>query len=215
MKKSDSRREFDDACGIAHALELIGERWGLLVMRELMFGPRRFSDLKAALPGITPSVLTQRLSEFEDRGLVRKVRLPPPASVQAYEATDWGLEVKGMLESLGKWAVRSPRHDPTKPINAVSAMMSLSPMLDPEKAKGFRARVGFRLDDQTFVATIEDGQLDVRRGDPTGSDVTLSGAPADLVAAAYLGVKTPISIEGDAAVAARFFQIFTMPPKAF
>jgi DNA-binding HxlR family transcriptional regulator len=113
MKKANAKREFDDACGIAHALELVGERWGLLVLRELMLGPRRFSDLKADLPGITPSVLTQRLVEFEDRGLIRKSRLPPPAPVQVYEATEWGLEVEAVLQKFGMWALRSPRHDPT------------------------------------------------------------------------------------------------------
>src|SRR5690349_11609571 len=128
MKKRASTREFDDACGIAHALELIGERWALLVLRELMFGARRFSELKADLPGITPSVLSQRLAELEERGIVKKSRLPPPASVQVYEATPWGREAEIALRTLGSWAVRSPRHDPTKPVNAVSVMLSLKDM---------------------------------------------------------------------------------------
>src|SRR3954463_10923732 len=91
-RQSEEKRRYDDACGLAHALELIGERWAMLVLRELAYGPRRFSELKADLPGISANVLTQRLGELEERGLVRKVRLPPPASVQVYEATEWGLE---------------------------------------------------------------------------------------------------------------------------
>src|SRR4051794_502444 len=90
--KTERKRLYDDACGLAHALELIGERWAMLVLRELAYGPRRFSELKADLPGISANVLSQRLTELEQRGLVRRIRLPPPASVQVYETTEWGLE---------------------------------------------------------------------------------------------------------------------------
>ena len=83
----EDKRRFDDACGLAHAMELLGERWAMLVLRELAYGPRRFSDLKADLQGISANVLTQRLTELEARGLVRKTKLPPPAAVQVYEAT--------------------------------------------------------------------------------------------------------------------------------
>ena len=91
MRRGEPRRGYDDACGTAHALELIGERWALLVLRELLLGPRRFSGLRADLPAISANVLTQRLTELESRGLVRRRKLPPPASVQVYEATEWGL----------------------------------------------------------------------------------------------------------------------------
>src|SRR3954447_13697408 len=91
-RQSEEKRRYDDACGLAHALELVGERWAMLVLRELAYGPRRFSELKADLQGISANVLSQRLSELEARGLVRKAKLPPPASVQVYEATEWGLE---------------------------------------------------------------------------------------------------------------------------
>src|SRR3954454_9454817 len=96
-RKNEEKRRYDDACGLAHALELIGERWAMLVLRELAYGPRRFSDLKADLSGISANVLTQRLAELEARGLVRKYRLPPPASVQVYEATEWGLEAAPVI----------------------------------------------------------------------------------------------------------------------
>src|ERR671939_1998767 len=100
-RKSKEKRRFDDACGLAHALELLGERWAMLVLRELAYGPRRFSELKADLQGISANVLTQRLTELEARGLVRKVKLPPPASVQVYQATEWGLEAMPVIGSLG------------------------------------------------------------------------------------------------------------------
>src|SRR5690349_21880626 len=100
----DDKRRYEDACGLAHALDLLGERWAMLVLRELAYGPRRFSELKTDLPGISANVLAQRLGELESRGLVRRVRLAPPASVQVYEATNWGLEVIPVIASLGRWA---------------------------------------------------------------------------------------------------------------
>ena len=120
MRRSEPRRGYDDACGTAHALELIGERWALLVLRELLLGPRRFSDLRADLPAISANVLTERLKELESRGLVRRRKLPPPASVQVYEATEWGLEAAPLIREMGRWAARSPAHDPTLPLSGVS-----------------------------------------------------------------------------------------------
>src|SRR3954468_3789762 len=144
-RKGEEKRRYDDACGLAHAMELLGERWAMLVIRELAYGPRRFSGLKADLQGISANVLSQRLTELEARGLVRKTRLPPPASVQVYEATEWGLEVVPGIGSLGKWAARSPCHDPTLPMSHVSLMMSLQTLLSPALADHLRARIGFRL----------------------------------------------------------------------
>src|SRR6478752_4972203 len=141
-RKRDGRR-YDDACGLAHALDLLGERWAMLVLRELAYGPRRFSGLKADLPGISANVLTQRLTDLEARGLVRKKRLPPPASVQVYQATEWGLEAVPVIASLGRWAARSPQHDPTLPMSHVSLLMSLQTLISAERAEGVKARVCF------------------------------------------------------------------------
>src|SRR4051812_4746311 len=143
----------------------------MLVLREMMYGPRRFSELKADLPGISANVLTQRLTELERRGLVRKVRLPPPASVQVYEATRWGLEAAPVIGQMGKWAARSPLHDPTLPISHVSVMMSLQTMLDPALAGALSARLGFRLGEATYVATLDRGRLEVERAEIAGCDV--------------------------------------------
>src|SRR5215212_817109 len=143
-RKSEEKRRYDDACGLAHALELVGERWAMLVLRELAYGPRRFSELKADLQGISANVLSQRLTELESRGLVRKSRLPPPASVQVYEATQWGLEAVPLIANLGRWAARSPLHDATLPMSHVSLIMSLQTLISPERARGFESRVGFR-----------------------------------------------------------------------
>src|SRR5881628_1931481 len=155
-RQEQEKRRYDDACGLAHALELLGERWAMLVLRELAYGPRRFSELKADLQGISANVLTQRLTELEARGLVRKIRLPPPASVQVYEATEWGLEAVPMIASLGRWAARSPCHDPTLPMSHVSVIMSLQTLLSPALADGLDARIGFRLGDADYVVHVHD-----------------------------------------------------------
>ena len=129
-----SRRRYDDACGTAHALDLIGERWALLVMRELMLGPKRFGDIRADLPGISANTLTQRLEGLEASGLVVRRRLPPPASAQVYELTQWGYEAEPIVQSLGRWATRSPGHDPTLPLSGTSLMLSFRTMFDAERA---------------------------------------------------------------------------------
>jgi DNA-binding HxlR family transcriptional regulator len=211
----EQKRWYDDACGLAHALELIGERWAMLVLRELAYGPRRFSELKADLPGISANVLTQRLTELERRGIVRKTKLPPPASVQVYEATSWGLEAAPVIARLGRWAARSPLHDPTLPISHVAIMMSLQTMIDPERAAGMRAKLGFRLGETSYVAQLHDGQLDIERRAIEDCDVVFTAAPAQLAAVVYGGAPLEtIGVEGDTKLAKRFLTLFPLPPKA-
>jgi DNA-binding HxlR family transcriptional regulator len=215
VAKAEARRRYDDACGTAHGLELIGERWALLVLRELLLGPRRFSDLRADLPGISANVLTQRLTELEERGLVRRRKLPPPASSNVYEATEWGLEAEPIVQVLGRWAARSPLHDPTMPISATSIMLSLKTMADEKRAKGFDARVGFRLRDEVFVGRMRKGRFKVARGEPTDTDFTFTGTPQQLAAVIYGGAPLDsMGFEGDAALAKKFATLFPLPSKA-
>src|SRR5690349_5689975 len=150
-----SRRHYEDACAAAHALDLVGERWALLVMRELMLGPKRFSDLRESLPGISANVLTQRLEGLEAAGVLIRRKLPPPASAQVYELTEWGYESEPIFQALGRWAARSPTHDPTLPFSAASLLLSLRTMLDAGRAQGLAARIGFRLsENETFLAHL-------------------------------------------------------------
>jgi DNA-binding HxlR family transcriptional regulator len=212
--QSDEKRRYDDACGLAHALELIGERWAPLVMRELMFGPRRFSELRADLPGISANVLTQRLIELEERGLVRRVQLPPPASVQVYEATEWGMEAGPVLRTLGRWAVRSPRHDPGLFVSAVSIIMSMQTMFDPARAGELSGRVGFRLGDAGYVAAIRDGEFDARREEPEDVDVLFTAEPGQMAGVLYGGAPLEtVEVKGDMELAKRFITLFPLPPK--
>lgn len=213
-RQSEEKRRYDDACGLAHALDLLGERWAMLVLRELAYGPRRFSGLKGDLPGISANVLTQRLTELERRGLVRKLRLPPPASVQVYEATEWGLEAIPAIASLGRWAARSPLHDPTLPMSHVSLIMSLQTLLSPELADGLDARIGFRFDATSYVVWIHHGRLDVERREVADCVVTFTGPPSVVAGVIHGGAPLEmIGVEGDMALAKRFITLFPLPPK--
>jgi len=195
-------------------MELLGERWAMLVLRELAYGPRRFTELKADLVGISANVLTQRLTELEGRGLVRRTRLPPPASVQVYEATEWGLEAVPLIASLGRWAARSPCHNPELQMSHVSVMMSLQTLISPTLAEGLTARVGFQFGDAAYVATIHDGQLDVSRTPVVDCDVEFSGPPSAVAAVIHGGAPLEmIEVRGDMALARRFLTLFPLPPK--
>jgi DNA-binding HxlR family transcriptional regulator len=221
VRRDVSRRRYDDACGAAHGLDLVGERWALLVLRELMLGPKRFSDLKADLPGISANVLTQRLEGLEASGLLARRRLPPPASAQVYELTPWGYEAEPIVCELGRWAARSPAHDPSLPLSGTSLILSFRTMFDPARARGVKARIGLRIGAETFVVGIGEGRLESGRGDAQGADLVLTG-PAGAVAAAVYGdvplealeAEGALGVEGDRALAARFVTLFPLPPKA-
>jgi len=214
------KRWYDDACGTALALEFVGERWSLLILRELMFGPRRFGELRAQLTGISANVLTQRLEGLEGVGLLVRRKLPPPASVQVYELTSWGYEVEPVLQTMGRWATRSPLHDPTLPFSPASAMLSMRTMIDDARAAGMRLSIGFRTGGDAFLGRLADGVLTIVRQDPDGADVVIDADPTPLVLWLYL--KRPIAeaeadgtmrVVGDREVAARFADLFALPER--
>ena len=216
-----SRRYYEDACAAAHALDLVGERWALLVMRELMLGPKRFSDLRESLPGISANVLTQRLEGLEAAGVLMRRKLPPPGAAQVYELTEWGYESEPIFQALGRWAARSPAHDPTLPFSAVSFFLSLRTMLDADQARGLDARIGFRLGEETFLAHLAGSRIEVARGALDGADLILTGTPPVLAGAIYGGQTLEaleraglLRIEGDRELARRFIGLFPLPPKA-
>ncbi len=213
-------RSYDDACGAAHALDLIGERWALLVMRELMLGPLRFSDLRAALPGISANVLTQRLEGLEGIGALAKRKLPPPSGAQVYELTPWGYEAEPIMQALGRWATRSPLHDPTLPLSATSLMLSFRTMFDPARAEGFEARVGFRLDGTDHAVQIRKGRIEAAREPVGNAAAVFIGTPPLIAAAVYGGVPLAaleagggLAVEGYRTIAERFVTLFPLPPK--
>lgn len=213
------KRWYDDACGTALAMELVGERWSLLIVRELMFGPRRFGELRAGLSGISANVLTQRLAGMEAVGILKKTRLPPPASVQAYQLTELGYAAEVAIQELGRWAARSPLHDATLPFSAASAMLSFRTMIDRSRSGAFDASVGFRFGEEGFFAVVDANGITVRRGDPVG-DVIFITDPVTLASVVYGGrpiadaeAAGALRIEGDSGLAEMFVTLFPLPPK--
>jgi DNA-binding HxlR family transcriptional regulator len=214
------KRWYDDACGTAMALELVGERWSLLIVRELMFGGRRFGELKAALNGISANVLTQRLEGMEAAGILQKRKLPPPASVQIYELTRWGYESETAIQELGRWATRSPAHDPSLPLSAASLMLSFRTMLSAERSAGMVARIGFRLGDEVFTTDLANSSFQVTRAEPVDADLVFTSTPREFAALTYGGVPIAegeklglVAVEGDHTLAERFVTLFPLPPK--
>lgn len=220
MSASATKRRYEDACAAAHALDLVGERWALLVIRELMMGPKRFRDLRASLPGISANTLTQRLEGLESAAVLLRRKLPPPASAQVYELTPWGYESEPIFQALGRWASRSPAHDPTLPFSAASLLLSLRTMLDSERAAGIDARIGFRLGEETYLGHLIEGRIDIARGPLGHTDLVFTAQPPVMAGAIYGGQALEIlegqgalRIEGDRALAERFVTLFPLPPK--
>ncbi len=215
-RRSEDRRRYDDACAAAHGMDLIGERWSMPLIRELLFGPRRFSDLRASLNGISANVLTQRLEGLEAAGVLTRRKLPPPASVQVYELTPWGYQAAPIFAALGRWAVRSPQHDPTRPFSPVSLMLSLRTMLDAHSAKGFEGAIALHIGDEAFHWIKVGEEVRVGRGAPEDPDLVFAARDASTIAAAIYGgepVET-VLVEGDAQLARRFPRLFVLPEKA-
>ncbi|MCL9999487.1 MAG: helix-turn-helix transcriptional regulator [Erythrobacter sp.] len=212
-------RWYNDACGTAFGLEVIGERWALLVVRELMLGARRFSDLRAALPGISAKVLTERLAALEASGVVARRMLPPPGKAQVYELTAWGLAAEPLIQELGRWAAHSRAHDPRLPLSAVSLMLSLRTMLDPHACAAFDGRIGFVIGGESFLAEPVGRELPIRRGDPEAADAVFHAPSADVIAAGiYAGVpweeleaNAGLAITGARARALAFAGMFSLP----
>jgi DNA-binding HxlR family transcriptional regulator len=215
------KRIYDDACGTAHALELIGDRWALLIIRELLFGPKRFSDLRASLPGISANVLTQRLEELEAHAILIRRKLPPPAAAWVYELTAWGLEAEELVKVVGRWAARSPSHDPSLPISVTSTMMSMRTMFSAERAKTMSGTIGFRFGEEEFVAMVAKGKLSIARGSASEADVVVEGDQHAVVAVIYGGAPLAnlekagaLTVKGDRALFERYIGLFPLPPKA-
>ncbi len=227
QKETESPKEahgkwYQDACGTAFAMEIVGERWSILIIRELMLGGRRFSDLRASLPGISAKVLTERLAGLEQQGVLARRKLPPPASSQVYELTEWGYLAEPAIQELGRWAARSPEHNPQLPLSPVSFMLSLRTMIDHAAARLIDVTVGVTVGGESFVAELRDGRMPVRRSEGPGpADVWFSAdEPLPLLRVFY--GKRPldealadgsVGLAGDKPLAERFVALFALPEK--
>ncbi len=197
-------------------MDLIGERWSMPLIRELLLGPRRFSDLKTSLNGISANVLTQRLDGLETAGVLVRKKLPPPASVQVYELTPWGYEAAPIFQALGRWAVRSPNHDPTRPFSPVSLMLSLRTMLSGDAAGDLRAKIQLFMNGEPFFwARSKKGAIRIGRGEIEDPDLIIRGSPSAIAGYVYAGAPpSSIDTEGDLKLATRLPSLFPMPEKA-
>jgi DNA-binding HxlR family transcriptional regulator len=216
------KRSYDDGCASAHALELIGERWALLVVRELMLGPKRFSDLKADLRTISPNVLAQRLEELEAASIVERRRLPPPAASWVYELTAWGRELEPVLRTLGRWAARSPAMPEGKPMSTASVVLAMRTMFDPGAAAGRAMRLALRIGHASYRATIANGALEIEPEDRPGAVDAAVETDADTLDALVFGGRDleaatragAVTVTGDATAFARFVTLFPLPEPA-
>ena len=216
-----SMRTYCDGCAAAHALDIIGERWALLVVRELLLGPKRFTDLRAGLPAVSPNVLAQRLRELERAGVLRRRKLPPPAASKVYELTEWGMELEPVIVRLGRWGARSPSKPRDAALGVDSLVLSFRTMFAPHTAEGLRASYELRLGEDVFVAVVDDGRFEIARGSAEKPDATIETDAATLAALVYEGRDLAealsageVKIEGDEAAVERFVRLFPLPEPA-
>jgi DNA-binding HxlR family transcriptional regulator len=215
-------REYGQYCGLSHALDLIGGRWTLLIVRELLTGPKRFTDLEQGLPGIPTNVLSTRMRELEEKGLVERQLLPRPASGVAYALTDYGRDLEDPLMRLGLWGARSlPRPEPDDFFSFSSLAMGLRAMFQADAAAGQNFIFEFHDDGRVLRGAIEGGALSIPGDVPGDPDLVITAEPC-VVADIFRGMRTvdeaiaagDLPFEGAARDVHRFFQIFTMAEPA-
>ncbi|HEY5815853.1 MAG TPA: winged helix-turn-helix transcriptional regulator [Solirubrobacterales bacterium] len=191
------RREYDQSCSLACALDRIGERWSMLIVRELSLGPLRFSDLVGNVGGAPTDILTKRLRDLESHGVVRRRELSPPATGTAYELTDvgWGLE-RPMIE-LARWGMHFERVDDVVGLAPTSLPNAIRTIAQPPE--GARMTIGLRSGGQDYWLRVENSWIAAGRGEAEDADLTLAGEPADVLAGLVAGeaAEERIEIEGD------------------
>lgn len=212
------RKGYNEGCLAAHALDLIGDRWALLVLRELMLGPKRFGALKGGLPGIATNVLTQRLGDLESAGLLTRRTLPPPASVQVYDLTAAGRDTRGIIDALCVWGVRQPGHDPRKFISPTALMLSMGAMVAPPAAG--QSQMAFVMGADCFVTTLSPQGFDARpcADGPPRDMPTLVTVNANVMAAVVYGpapltqvqAQGLVTLSGDLDPSQRFLDAFEL-----
>jgi DNA-binding HxlR family transcriptional regulator len=178
-------RSYGDQCGVARSLDVIGERWALLIVRELLLGPKRFNDLLAGLPGASPNVISQRLRELTSSGVVSHLDLGPPARVRVYELTDWGRELEPVIVHLGHWGSGAPLPDDAG-WSLDSLLIALQGTADPAAVNG---RYQLRIGSDVFAVDGTSGSVRVRRGTADRPEAILS-TDADTLRAVTLGIRS-------------------------
>jgi len=200
-------------------MDLVGERWAMLVVRELMLGAKRFGDLKDDLPGISANVLSHRLDELERAGLVTRRKLPKPAAVWVYDLTAWARELEPVMQQLGRWAARDPHHRKDLHFGVTSLILSLRTNFDASLADGVNLTLQLRPGEAAFVARVARKKLNIEPGEANEPDATISGDPRAFAAVVYGGrpladaVRSgDLAIDGNQSAARSFLSLYTLPP---
>jgi DNA-binding HxlR family transcriptional regulator len=209
------KRTYGDPCGIARALDLVGERWALLVVRELLLGPKRFTDLRAGLPHVGPDILAQRLRELEQAGVVRRGKLPPPAGARVYELTDRGLALEPVVLALGRWGSRAPLPAERGELGVDALVLALKTLFAPARTDGLIGRTfELRLDEQAFALRVGERGLHATRGPAADPLATIATEPGVLQQVLWHGRSLRaggLEISGDRRGAERFLELFPLP----
>lgn len=214
-----SSRTYGQYCGLAHAMELVGERWALLVIRDLMTGPKRFTDLRNGLPRIPTNILSARLKELEASGVIHRRLLPRPQGSVVYELTPYGRELDDVVLRLGRWGVRSlgqPRPDDI--VTTDSLIIALRSTFVPEAAEGLHVTYELRLGDVVIHALVDDGKLEVEQGPIPRPDLVIDSGPE--LRALLAGELSPrdalaggaVRLTGDPTLLDQFVDVFQIPP---
>jgi DNA-binding HxlR family transcriptional regulator len=203
---------------VARALDVVGERWTLLVVRELLLGPKRFTDLRAGLPNVSPDVLSQRLRDLEQAGVVRRGTLPPPAASHVYELTDRGRELQRVIIELGRWGSTAPFPAEESVFGVDAVLIALKSLFNPSLADGLDATYELRLDDQQSTARVSAGSFELSRGATDEPDAIIETDPSTLGALLWHGRDLDyarrsgdVVYRGDEAAVRQFLGLFPLP----
>jgi DNA-binding HxlR family transcriptional regulator len=213
------RRTYGQYCGLAHAMELVGERWALLIIRDLIPGPKRFTDLRNGLPRIPTNILSARLKELEASGVVQRRLLPRPQGSVVYELTDYGRGLDDVVLRLGLWGARPlGRPRPDDIVTTDSLIMALRATFRRDAAAGLRLGYEVRIGDVVVHALVDDGRVEVEQGPLPRPDLVIDTGPElRALLAGELGPSEAVAggavrLTGDPALLDRFVQVFHIPP---
>lgn len=213
-----TKRTYGDRCGVARALDIVGERWALLVVRELLLGPKRFTDLRAGLPHVGPDILAQRLRELEGSGIVRRGTLPPPAGSRIYELTERGHQLQPVVLALGRFGSVAPFPPGEAQIGVDALVIALKTLFAPDAADGLSASYELRLGEQHFALQVAEGRIEVARGGAQAPDAVIETDPATLATILWHGRDLDearrsgdMAVTGDQQAVTRLLELFPLP----
>ena len=214
-------RSYDQYCPVAHALVRVGERWSLLVVRELVHGPLRYTDIHERLHGCSTNILAARLKDLEAGGVVEKKRIPPPAACTVYELTEYGAGLEEALYALARWGARS-LGPPTKNDDLYEdwGLNALPAVFNREEARGLTATFVFKIGDDVFTARVDDGRLEPSLGAADDADLTVETDTETffLLCSGQLEPRAAlaegkIAVTGDDSLLERCYRVFTFAPR--